>query len=399
MLKTRPALVALLAAAAALLVLLAASTAPAQNLESRLEAKEARLSKVRERRGVLTTTISHFGDRIDRLTAEVAVLHDREAKVRARLDAKQAELDHAVARLDVAREHLAVMRARLKRSLVALRERLVAMYESGSPDVLSLIVGASGYDELVSRTEYLNRIHGMDEAVVGRVRELRNQVKRTVARLRSAKDQIESARDAIAAEEQALASARSAVQQRHAALVFARAERLAALRKIRRHEEELDGSVAAIQGKIAARLAATGSAPLPAGPIRGGSGSGLIWPVDGPVVSGFGPRTINGSYEYHPGIDIAVPSGTPIRAAAAGTVIFTEPEASSGGYGNYTCIDHGGGLSTCYAHQESFAVSAGEQVSQGQVIGYSDCTGYCFGPHVHFEVRIDGEVTDPMAYL
>ncbi len=139
--------------------------------------------------------------------------------------------------------------------------------------------------------------------------------------------------------------------------------------------------------------------PLPAGPIRGGSGSGLIWPVDGPVVSGFGPRTINGSYEYHPGIDIAVPSGTPIRAAAAGTVIFTEPEASSGGYGNYTCIDHGGGLSTCYAHQESFAVSAGQQVSQGQVIGYSDCTGYCFGPHLHFEVRINGEVTDPMAYL
>jgi murein DD-endopeptidase MepM/ murein hydrolase activator NlpD len=156
--------------------------------------------------------------------------------------------------------------------------------------------------------------------------------------------------------------------------------------------------VARIQAKIAARLAGYGSVPLPAGPIRGG-GSGLIWPVDGPVVSGFGSRTINGSYEYHPGIDIAVPSGTPIRAAAAGTVIFTEPESSSGGYGNYTCIDHGGGLSTCYAHQESFAVSAGQQVSQGQIIGYSDCTGYCFGPHLHFEVRIDGEVTDPMAYL
>jgi len=400
MLKTRPALVALLAAAAALLVLLAASSAaPAQDLESKLEAKEAKLSKVRERRGVLTTTISHYGDRIDRLTTEVAALHRREAAVRVRLDAKQAELDRAVAQLDVAKKHLAVMRARLKRALVALRDRLVAMYESGTPDMLSLIVGANGYDELINRTEYLNRIHGMDEAVVGRVRELRDQVKRTVTRLRTAKNQIETARDAIATEEQALASARSAVQQRQAALVSARAQRFAALREIRQHEEELDGSVAAIQGKIAAQLAATGSAPLPAGPIQGGSGSGLIWPVDGPVVSGFGPRTINGSYEYHPGIDIAVPSGTPIRAAAAGTVIFTEPESSSGGYGNYTCIDHGGGLSTCYAHQESFAVSAGQHVSQGQVIGYSDCTGYCFGPHVHFEVRINGEVTDPMAYL
>ena len=90
-----------------------------------------------------------------------------------------------------------------------------------------------------------------------------------------------------------------------------------------------------------------------------------------------------------------MPEGTPIRAAAAGTVIFTEPEASSGGYGNYTCIDHGGGLSTCYAHQTSFAVSAGQSVSQGEIIGYSGCTGYCFGPHVHFEVRINGVVTDP----
>jgi murein DD-endopeptidase MepM/ murein hydrolase activator NlpD len=400
MLKTRLALAALLAAAAALIVLLAASSAaPAQDLESKLDAKEAKLSKVRERKGVLTTTISGLGDKIDRLTGEVAALRNHEATVRVRLDAKQKELDRAEAQLGVAKKRLAVMRAHLERALVSLRDRLVAIYETGTPDVLSVLVGANGYDDLVDRTEYLNRIHGMDEAVVGRVRDLRDQVKRTVTRLRTAKNTIEAARDSIAAEEQTLASARAAVQQRQSALVSARSERLAALGKIRKHEEELDGSVAAIQGKIAAQLAGTGSVPLPAGPIQGGNGSGLIWPVDGPVVSGFGSRTINGSYEYHPGIDIAVPSGTPIRAAAAGTVIFTEPESSSGGYGNYTCIDHGGGLSTCYAHQETFAVSAGQQVSQGQIIGYSDCTGYCFGPHLHFEVRINGEVTDPMAYL
>jgi murein DD-endopeptidase MepM/ murein hydrolase activator NlpD len=400
MLKTRLALAALLAAAAALVLLLAASAAaPAQDLESKLDAKEAKLSKVRERRGVLTTTISRYGDRIERLTAAVATLRDREAAVEVRLNAKQTELDRAEAQLDVAKRRLAVMRAHLKRALESLRGRLVAIYETGTPDVLSVIVGANGYDDLVDSTEYLNRIHGMDEAIVGRVRELRDRVKLTVTRLRTAKNTIEAARDTIAAEEQALADARSAVQRRQASLVSARGERLAALKKIREHEQELDGSVAAIQGKIAAQLGGLGSAPLPAGPIRGGSGSGLIWPVDGAVVSGFGSRTINGSYEYHPGIDIAVPSGTPIRAAAAGTVIFTEPEASSGGYGNYTCIDHGGGLSTCYAHQETFAVSAGQQVAQGQVIGYSDCTGYCFGPHLHFEVRINGEVTDPMAYL
>ena len=396
MLKPRLVTAALLAAATALLA--GSAAAPAQDLESKLDAKEAKLSKAHERSGVLTTTISREGRRIDRLTGEVAALRRREADVRVRLAAKQAELNRAVSELDGAKRRLAVMRAHLERALASLRDRLVAIYETGTPDLLSVIVGANGYGDLVDQAEYLNRIHGMDEAIVSRVRELRDQVRRTVERLRTAKDRIEAARDAIAAEEQALAGARTALQRRQGALVSARADRLAALRRIRRHEEELDGSVAKIQAEIAARLAGYGSAPLPAGPIRGG-GHGLIWPVTGPVVSGFGPRTIDGHYEFHPGIDIAVPSGTPIRAAAAGTVIFTEPESSSGGYGNYTCIDHGGGLSTCYAHQESFAVSAGQHVSQGQIIGYSDCTGYCFGPHVHFEVRIDGEVTDPMAYL
>ncbi|MFL5897964.1 MAG: murein hydrolase activator EnvC family protein [Solirubrobacterales bacterium] len=386
------------AVAALLLLLLAAPVAPAADLQSKLEHRQSQLSKVEERKGVLTTTISDYRDRIERLTAEVAEIRNREAAVRGRLVAKQVELNEAVAALDAARGRLERVRAHLRRALSALRERLVAMYEMGSPDVISVIVGSSSLDDLAARTEYLDRLHGMDEAVVGRVRDLRDQVKGLVTRLRVTKDRIESARDAIAAEKEALTAARAALQSHQQRLVSARAGREAALAKVSEHEEELDGSVAAIQSEIAAQLIETGSAPLPAGPIQGGSG-GLIWPVDGPVVSGFGARTINGSYEYHPGIDIAVPEGTPIRAAATGTVSLQQSEAESGGYGNYTCLDHGGGLSTCYAHQSSFAVSLGQSVSQGDVIGYTGCTGYCFGPHLHFEVRINGSVTDPMGYL
>jgi peptidoglycan DL-endopeptidase CwlO len=395
----RPALTALSAAAAALLaLLLLPAAAPAEDLQSELEAKQSQLQKVEDRKGVLTTTISRYGEEIDRLTAEVADIRNREAAVRERLVAKQVELNEAVAELNKARDRLQRLRAHLKRALVALRERLVAMYEMGSPDVISVLVGSNNLDVLAARTEYLNRLHGMDEAVVGRVRDLRDQVKDLVGRLRDAKDRIEKARDAIASEKEALTTARAALQSHQAELLSTRADRVAALQKIRSHEEELDGDLGEIQGKIAAQLAETGSTPLPAGPIKGGSG-GLIWPVDGPVVSGFGPRTINGSYEYHPGIDIAVPEGTPIRAAASGTVSLQQSEAESGGYGNYTCIDHGGGLSTCYAHQSSFAVSLGQAVSQGDVIGYTGCTGYCLGPHLHFEVRINGSVTDPMGYL
>ena len=395
MFQTRPAPAALLAAAAALIVLLLSSTpAAAQDFNSKLEDKEAKLSHAREKAGVLTTTISHYRDRIERLTDEVAALRGQEAKVKQRLDAKQAELDEAVAELDVAKKHLAVVRARLKRALVALRERLVAIYETGTPDMLSVIVGADGYDELINRTEYLDRIHGMDEAVVDRVRELRDQVQSTVRRLRSAKLRIEVARNAIAAEREALATARSAIQQRQSKLVDARREREAALSKINENEEHLEGEVAEIQAEIAARLGSSASAPLPAGPIRYGSGQ-MIWPVDGPVVSGFGMRW----GQMHEGIDIAVPAGTPIRAADAGTVVLVQSESESGGYGNFTCLDHGGGLETCYAHQSSVAVSAGQSVSQGQVIGYVGCTGHCFGDHLHFEVRVGGAPTDPLGYL
>ena len=396
LLKNRLALAALPVAAAALVALLAASpAASAEDLQSKLENKEAKLSHVRERKGVLTTTISDYGDRIDRLTAEVASLRAEESAVRERLAAKQAELDSAVAELDVAKKHLAVVRARLQRSLVALRDRLVAMYENGTPDMLNVILESDGYQEVVDRTEYLERIHGMDEAVVTRVRDLRDQVRSTVSRLRSAKDRIESARDAIAVEQQALAGARQAVEDRQSKLVATRAEREEALEKISSVEEDLDGDVSAIQAELSATLAGFGSAPLPAGPIQPGNGSGLIWPVSGPVVSPFGMRW----GQMHEGIDIAVPEGTPIRAAASGTVVLQQGEAESGGYGNFTCIDHGGGLSTCYAHQSAFAVSSGQSVSQGDVIGYSGCTGHCFGPHVHFEVRVNGVPTDPLGYL
>jgi murein DD-endopeptidase MepM/ murein hydrolase activator NlpD len=122
------------------------------------------------------------------------------------------------------------------------------------------------------------------------------------------------------------------------------------------------------------------------------SAHGLIWPVSGPVTSPFGYRW----GRLHAGIDIGVPYGTPIHAAASGTVVLA---AWTGGYGNYTCIDHGGGLATCYAHQSSYATSVGAQVAQGQVIGYVGSTGHSFGAHLHFEVRINGNPVDPLGYL
>ena len=382
----------LLAIAACLLGLIAAGASA--DLQERLDETRAKIEEAESHGGVLSTEIERLDAEISRLEGAVAVLRSREAVVEAELAAKQAELDRAIAALDLARDRLVVLRGRLKRSLTTLRERLVAIYMAGTPDVASVILSSADFDDLVERTEYLNAIQHQDERIVGRVRELRDETKLLVGRLRTAKQTIEAARDAIAAKERELARTRAALQGEEAALESVRADRQARLDSIEDRVDQLEGIEAELQAEMQAQIAAatSGGAPLTAGPVPAPSASGLIWPVDGVLTSGFGMRW----GRMHEGIDIAVPEGTPIRAAASGTVILA---AYSGGYGNYTCIDHGGGLSTCYGHQSGFAVSSGSGVSQADTIGYSGNTGSSTGPHLHFEVRVNGVAQDPLGYL
>ncbi|MBV9737730.1 MAG: M23 family metallopeptidase, partial [Candidatus Eremiobacteraeota bacterium] len=135
----------------------------------------------------------------------------------------------------------------------------------------------------------------------------------------------------------------------------------------------------------------------PPGPATASSGY-LQWPVRGPITSPFGWRIhpISGVRSFHEGLDIGVASGTPIGAAEAGRVIYA---GWYGGYGNYISIDHGGGVSTGYAHCSAIYVSVGQDVRQGQTIGAVGSTGYSTGPHLHFEVRINGKPVDPLTRL
>ncbi len=361
--------------------------------EERLSETEERLDSVNAKKGVLSEEIAGLGARIRGYETQVSALRAEERKVEIRLADKQAELDRAEEEVATAYAELKVLAARLERSLVILGDRLVAIYQSGSTDVADLVFTSADYGELIEQSEYLEQIQNQDETIISRVRDLRDQQRTVVARLREAKETIETARDAIAAEERNLATARQAVESQQGQLLAARSKRRAVLDKVDARAESLEKIQADLQARIQEQIAAaSGISTLPAGPMSAPSAAGLIWPLDGLLTSGFGYRW----GRMHEGIDIAVPEGTPIRASKGGTVIMA---SYNGGYGNYTCIDHGSGLSTCYAHQSGFVAGSGQSVSQGQIIGYSGNTGSSTGPHLHFEVRVNGAAQDPMGYL
>ena len=383
----------LLAVAMTVFFGLLGGVAGAEDLQEKLDRKEGQLGKVRERQGVLTSELERMSGEISRLQGEVSSLRSEEATVEAELAAKQSELDEATAELIRARDHLGVVRERLKRALTALRERLVAIYETGSPDLVSVVLSSHDFSEVASRTEYLNRIQEADDALVARVSELRDQAKAAVVSQRDLRDRIAEARDAIAAREADLQSTRIDLEAQKGELVSARGTRKEALAQLNDREGLLEGDVSDLQAEIQAQLGGSSTSSYPSGPTS--EPGTFIFPVSGTVTSGFGYRW----GRQHEGLDIGAAEGTPIWAAAAGTVVLQQSEYESGGYGNYTCLEHSSGLSTCYAHQSAFNVSVGQQVSQGEVIGLVGNTGNSFGAHLHFEVRVGGVAQDPVGYL
>jgi murein DD-endopeptidase MepM/ murein hydrolase activator NlpD len=365
-------------------IALSGGTALAQTLEEQRSTKQQELEKVREQEGVLSTELAAVSDQVDQLAGQVATLRNREAIVAEELAETQKRLDAEAARL-------AALRERLNRSLNVLSSRLVEIYKSDQPDALTVILDSDGFDDLVNRYDYLDRIQDQDAGIVNRVRDLRDESEDLVGEIRTS-------RDAIAAKKAELERTRVQLEAREAELAEARDQKAAALDATRVKEDDLEGDVSKLNAQIEQALADANAStsttdPLPAGPIQGASG-GFIWPVNGPVTSPFGWRW----GRLHAGIDIGVPAGTPIRAVKDGNIVLVQSEATSGGYGNYTCIDHGGGLSSCYAHQSQQIITSGH-VSQGDVIGLVGCTGNCFGDHLHFEIRINGVPTDPLGYL
>lgn len=368
-------------------------------LQQKIDSARAKIGKKKGTERVLTSDIAGYTRRIRRLQGKIGSLQTRQQTLQADLDRKKAVLVATQAELRSERARLARLRARLVVVRRALSQRLVEMYKAEKPDVLTVVLNSEGFADLLSRGEFIARIADQDREILTIVRTAQRDAKATEKRL----DKLEKRQQAVTAQVLARRNEVAMVKQEligtRVGYEQTQAGKRRALTKVRVDRNELEGhlkSLEAEQAKVRARLAAASGAPG-AGPIKKGSGQ-LIWPVNGPISSGFGARSSPGGIgsTNHSGIDIPVPAGTPIRAADGGRVAIA---GVMGGYGNYTCIQQSGSMSTCYAHQASIAVRVGQNVAQGAVIGRAGSTGNSTGPHVHFEVRVGGSPVDPMGYL
>ena len=388
---------ACLVALSAVFVAPAGASRVAQNSGNRVDELERELANVS----------AEVAAKLREVAAARTVREQADARVRgidadlARVGAEQRE---AEARLNVVGGRLLALEqgARLARAEVArsaagaevAAQQLYVQSAAGSVTSEDVAVSLENTGEVLTAQHYL-------EVVQRRQRQqfVRQQLAQEELAFQQSRFEGEQA-EVTALRDRALAQ-KADLDRLRAELDAARQQSAAAEQTEQAALSQVQAEKAAVEREVAQAKA---DAERVANQLRGGGNSGgsrpgsLIRPCPGPLTSPFGPRVhpIFGVVKFHYGIDIGAPSGTPLKAAAAGRILSA---GWIGGYGNTTIIDHGGGMATLYAHQSGFAAGAGQQVAAGQTIGYVGSTGNSTGPHLHFEVRINGRAVDPMGYL
>jgi murein DD-endopeptidase MepM/ murein hydrolase activator NlpD len=388
-------------ALALIAALAAAAVAPAvAGPQDRLRRNEEKLERIDRRQAVLDAA---EGSALDRL----AVIDARRAEAEenlARLDSRLRRLDNEIREtrdeLAVAQHRLALIsdalldiQGRLVARTEVFTERAVAAYISGPSAYLDGLFESATFAEALDWSHYQESALDSDSELIEEIEVLRDE---TDVR----RDLVEEKRGEIAREKLKLELSRSAVASLRAEKADVLAAREAAAAAKRAVVEEIHGHQAKLQrAEDQLERDSASIQALLSGSSSGVPGSGqLLWPANGPVTSPFGYRThpIFGYTRLHTGIDIGAPYGAPVIAADGGTVVFA---GVMSGYGNAIVVDHGGGLATTYNHLSAFGVSDGQRVGRGQYVAAVGCTGYCTGPHLHFEVRVNGTPVDPMPYL
>lgn len=340
--------------------------------------------------------------RINQTAAQKEAIETELEELQAVVDQAQGRLNLATGDLNSVQDELQRKTAELQVLLQDLQDahgmiqgRARAMYKQGPASVIEFILGSESFSDFAGRLQVVSHLFRADKRNLDlistakdkvteerdHISELRQQAAQQADALQSNRDKVAATRNAVDSRKRALNSELSSLGGALSATERDKQKYLAEQKQLERESAQIKAFLKGKNGGTAA-----------VGP------GGMIWPVSGPVTSGYGYRThpIYGTKRFHAGIDIAASTGTGIKSAADGVVIFA---GSKGAYGNAIIVDHGGGLATLYAHLSGFVAGNGAKVSRGTVIGRAGCTGACTGPHLHFEVRLNGEPQNPMKWL
>ena len=369
-------------------------TAKKQQVDSKIQALKDSLGARKASESSLQTQIDGFTSQIRTLETKVGDVSLKLTTLERDVRLHQRRL-HALAQLYVLQtQRLNTLKAQYDTALKHLTERLVTIYMSGEPSTWEVYLGSGSLNDMISQSDFVRRIGHEDKLIAAKVDQAKRSMQASRVKTRAVRSKVKGEERVIAARAAQTRSVKLTLLGAKNALDADRQQKLVALSSLsakdRAEAEEIDALKAASES-LAAQIRAAQQTNSGA-PTATPSSAGLIWPVSGPVTSPYGWRW----GRMHEGIDIGVSTGTPIRAAATGKVIYCGWEE---GYGNLVILDNGGNLATAYGHQSSIAVTCGQVVSQGQTLGYVGCTGHCTGPHLHFEVRINGNPVDPMGYL
>lgn len=319
----------------------------------------------------------------DEIKAELVDLENRLAAAQTQLNQRHAAFVQAQEQVAAAQNELELKQKELEDRQEAMGKRAKAIYESGQMSYFEMLFQATSLGDFITRMEYFSMLLENDRKLLQDIQIQKEQINQKMIELQKKRDQ------AVQLEAQAAAAKKELDQvktQQQIALEKNLKEQHLAIEYIERLEAEANTWNEKIRQLQAAR-------------VGGVSGSISAWPLEGNyrISSPYGWRThpVTQKQSLHTGVDIPASSGTSIAAAGDGVVIVA---GWNDAYGNMIIIDHGQGLSTLYGHQSALNVTEGQEVKAGQVIGYVGSTGWSTGPHLHFEIRENGNSTDPLRY-
>jgi murein DD-endopeptidase MepM/ murein hydrolase activator NlpD len=366
-------------------------------VDGRINALERKIEAAKEREGVLTAEIEAVSAKIHALEDDVSAAETRLDRLESVLALHQQKLDRLNRLYVLQTRKLVFLQRQHKEAIARLSKRLVEIYTSERTSEIAVVLEAGSFSDMLDQLEFLNTIGAQDERIAQEVEGAKLQMQETRNATRKTRKTVAATTREVAARtaEQRAVRDRLAWSQRE--LATARRNKRETLDDVQEDKDHAVAHMAELQAQsaaLAAKIRSAQSAPSSAAAVTTGapSAAGFIWPVHGVLTSYFGWRW----GRMHEGIDLAVGNGTPVVASAAGTVIVA---GWMGGYGNLVVVDHGNGIATAYAHNTSVTVGVGQSVAQGQLVAYSGNTGNSTGPHVHFEVRVNGAAVDPLGYL